>query len=259
MTTVDYSLPPGTPAEPPTPERWWSDHYDAAAQQIVDFLDDAGIPLAGCALADVGSGDGIIDLGVLHKAEPARIIGYDVNLTDREQLKQRAAAAGAGVDVPDDDVLTFVESLPNKLPAADATFDMVFSWSTFQEVANPTALLAEVRRVLRPAGTFFLQIWPLYHSLHGGGLWESIREPFPHLRYSEQELRERLAGGDAWDRFRRLNQLTLDQLDRALLMAGLRVAKIELSSETVALPADIGHVPLSALAISGVKLLAVPT
>jgi SAM-dependent methyltransferase len=265
LTTAEYSLPPGTPAEPPPPARWWADHYDEAAQQIIDFLDGAGVPLAGCALADVGSGDGIIDLGVLHKAEPARITGYDVNPTDRERLGEMAREAGADVEIPGDDRLTFVESGARRIPAADASFDVVYSWSTFEHVSHPTAMLAEIRRVLRDTGALFLQIWPLFHSLHGGHLWYSIRESFPHLRYTDEEIRERVQGKpstdprrDAWDEFQSLNKLTLDELDRSLLTAGLRVAKVELMSETVTVPSELGHVPLSALAISGVKLLAVP-
>jgi hypothetical protein len=126
-------------------------------------------------------------------------------------------------------------------------------------------MLAEVRRILRPDGVFFLQIWPLYHSLHGGHLWYSIRESFPHLRWTEDEIRAAVEGKpatdprrDAWDEFQSLNKLTLDQLDRAMLVAGLRPVRVELMSETVNLPPDVGHVPLSALAISGVKLLAKP-
>jgi SAM-dependent methyltransferase len=264
LTSVEYSLPPGTPEAPPEPSRWWDDHYDEAAQQIVDFLADAAVPLAGIAMADIGSGDGIIDLGVLQKAEPARIVGYDVTATDREALQRLATDAGLE-ELPGEDRLAFVESEARRIPAASASFDVAYSWSTFEHVSQPTAMLAEVRRILRPHGVFFLQIWPLYHSLHGGHLWYSIREAFPHLRMSADEIRERVEGRpatdprrDAWDEFQSLNRLTLDELDRSLLMAGLRPVKVELMSETVHLPPDVGHIPLSALAISGVKLLAVP-
>jgi SAM-dependent methyltransferase len=257
-------LPAGTPTQH-DPERWFPDHYDGAAGQIVDFIESDGIPLAGKHLADVGSGDGIIDLGVLHKAEPAKIVGYDVKATDVKALAAAAAAAGIDEPFPDADRLAFVESEARRIPAASESFDVVYSWSTFEHVSQPTTILAEVRRILRPPGVFFLQIWPLYHSMHGGHLWYSIRRPFPHLTMTADEIRAAVEGKpatdprrDAWDEFQSLNRLTLDELHRSLLVAGLRTTKVELSSDTVHLPIEVGHVPLSALAITGVKLLAVP-
>ncbi len=265
MTSIEFPLPPGTPESPPDFATWFHDHYEEAAQQVVDFLAGSGTLLEGTAMADIGSGDGIIDLGVLHKSGAAKITGYDVNPTDREALREHAANAGLPGEFPGEDRLVFVESEIERVPAADGSFDIVYSWSTFEHVSRPTTMLAEVRRILRPDGVFFLQIWPLYHSLHGGHLWYSIREAFPHLRLSEDQIRERVEGKpatdprrDAWDEFQSLNKLTLDELDRSLLMAGLRPRKVELMSETVDLPPDLGHVPLSALTISGVKLLATP-
>jgi len=264
VTELVDQLPPGTPTERDL-ERWFPDHYGRAAEEIINFIAADGIPLAGKHLADIGSGDGIIDLGVLHKAEPAKIVGYDVTVTDVEALRAAAADAGVEAPFPDADRLAFVESEPRRIPAASASFDVVYSWSTFEHVSHPTVMLAEVRRILRPTGVFFLQIWPLYYSMHGGHLWYSIREPFPHLKSTPDEIRAAVEGKpatdprrDAWDEFQSLNRLTLDELHRALLVAGLRAVKVEISSETVHLPLEVGHVPLSALLISGVKLLATP-
>jgi SAM-dependent methyltransferase len=265
LSPVQYTLPPDTPDAPPAPAEWFRAHYEDAAEQIVSFLQADGIPLAGTAMADVGSGDGVIDLGVLRKSEAAKVVGYDVKVTDRDALQRRATEHGVGDDFPDQDRLAFVESGTRRIPAASDAFDIVYSWSTFEHVSHPTEMFAEVRRILRPSGVFFLQIWPLYYSLHGGHLWLSIRESFAHLRMTEDEIRAQIEGKpatdprrDAWDEFQSLNKLTLDDLDRSMLVAGLRPAKVELTSESVHLPPDIGHVPLSALAISGVKLLATP-
>ena len=93
----------------------------------------------------------------------------------------------------------------------------------------------------------------------------AIPEPFAHLSRSPFELEQQLRGRQgtdptrtADDEFQSLNRLTLDGLQRALLLAHLRIAKVELLSETVHIPPEVAHHPLADLAISGIKLLATP-
>jgi len=49
---------------------WFEDHFSSAASQILDFLGADGISLQGKRVADVGCGDGIIDLGLVELAAP---------------------------------------------------------------------------------------------------------------------------------------------------------------------------------------------
>jgi SAM-dependent methyltransferase len=247
------------------PSRWWSDHFDAAALQVIDFIRADKVQLEGATIADIGSGDGIIDLGVLLKARPAKLVGFDIRLTDTEALRRAMAAAGLVEDFPDADRLAFVESGTARVPAPDQTFDVVFSWSVFEHVDHPIAMLQEVHRILKPEGVFFLQLWPFFGSQHGGHLWQSIDEPFVHLKRSPFELEQELKGKrgtdpsrPADDEFRSLNRLTIDGLQRAFLAARLRIGKVELSAETVHIPSSLASLPLTDLAISGIKLLASP-
>ena len=53
------------------------------------------------------------------------------------------------------------------IPAADDAFDVVLSWSAFEHIEDPPAVMREIARVLRPDGVFLLQLWPFYHSEHG--------------------------------------------------------------------------------------------
>jgi SAM-dependent methyltransferase len=255
-------------SEPPKehdPVGWFADHFDVAAQEIVDFITSDGIELEGTTIADIGSGDGIIDLGVVAKARPAKLVGYDLKAADTDALRRSLIAAGHAEDLPHQDVLAFVQSEPDRVPAPNAAFDAVFSWSVFEHVSNPVPMLHEVHRILKPDGVFFLQLWPFFHSQHGGHLWLTIDEPFAHLVRSPFEIEQQLKGEPATDpsrpaddEFRSLNRLTLDSLQRALLAAHLRIAKIELIAEAAHVPAELAHLPISELAISGVKLLAVP-
>jgi SAM-dependent methyltransferase len=245
--------------------QWFSDHFDSAAQQIIDFIAGDGLVIEGKTVADVGSGDGIIDLGFLLKARPGRVIGFDLRPTDIDALRRSAAAAEVGSSLPDPERLTFLQSEPDRLPAPNDMFDIVYTWSVFEHVSDPTRMLQEVHRILKPDGVFFLQLWPFYSSRHGGHAWMAVSEPFAHLSRSPFELEQRLRGRQgtdptrtADDEFQSLNRLTLDGLQRALLLAHLRIAKVELLSETVHLPPEIAHHPLTDLAISGIKLLATP-
>ena len=247
------------------PVTWFSDHYNAAAQQIIDFLAGDGIELEGKLIADVGSGDGIIDLGFVLKARPARLIGFDARPTDVGALRRSASAAGIAEPFPDAEQLVFMRTEPDRLPAPDDMFDVVFTWSVFEHVSEPVRMLQEIYRILKPQGVLFLQLWPFFDSQHGGHAWMATSEPFVHLRRSPFDLERALHGGqgtDPWrtadEEFRSLNRITLDAIQRALLLAHLRIAKVELIANAVHIPPDVAHQPLADLAIGGVKLLATP-
>lgn len=247
------------------PVQWFSDHYENAASQVIDFLAGDGISMEGRTVADVGSGDGIIDHGVFVKAQPQKLVGFDVRLTDVDSLRRTVQAAGVADELPHADRLSFAESGPASIPAPDEFFDVVFSWSVFEHIDQPIAMLREVRRVLKPDGCFFLQLWPFFGSAHGGHLWKNTDEPFAHLRRSPFELNDFLQGKGATDptrpaddEFRSLNRITVDGLQRGLLSAGLRISKVELLSEAAHVPPELSHLPLTDLTISGIKLIAVP-
>jgi SAM-dependent methyltransferase len=246
--------------------RWFEEHFEEAATQIVDFLHGDGIDLDGKHVADVGSGDGIIDLGVMVKARPARLIGFDVVPTDADHLLDLARREGVATELPAG--LEFRESEQTHLPAEDSAFDIVFSWSTFEHVAEPIDLLRDVRRVLRPAGVLMIQLWPFFHSQHGSHLWQYFPEGFVQLLREDAEIEEHVRmnpGPDAeWAErllaeFRSCNRITLDGLQSSLLAAGLRVSKLELLTGAVHIAPSLSRFPLSQLGVAGVKLLATPT
>lgn len=243
------------------PELWFREHYENAADQVLEFLgDDGGIE--GKTVADVGCGDGIIDLALTIKGRPKKFVGYDVRTTDVDALLRSAAIAGVAETLPD--ALTFAPSSLDGLPAPDNFFDVVVTWSAFEHVSDPVRMLAEISRVLKPGGVLFLQLFPFFASEHGGHLWPHYDEPYPHLTHSAEAIREHIAGRratdptrDALDEWESLNRLTIDELQRAMLSAGLTPAKMDLITSPVHIPAALAHRPLSDLGIGGVKLLAI--
>jgi len=100
---------------------WFQEHFEDAAGQVLEFFADDGADLAGKDVADIGAGDGIIDLGVFTKASPARLVGFDIVPTDRDRLLELARRDAGIEELPD--ALEFRTSLPTSLPADDASFD----------------------------------------------------------------------------------------------------------------------------------------
>jgi ubiquinone/menaquinone biosynthesis C-methylase UbiE len=77
-----------------------------------------------------------------------------------------------------------------KLPFADATFDIVYSWGVIHHSEKPETILAEVHRVLKPGGQFIgmfyhrpslvsLRVW-LKYGLFAGKPWRSFADVLYH-------------------------------------------------------------------------------
>jgi SAM-dependent methyltransferase len=225
----------------PYNDAWFKDHYLNGPQQIIDFLGGDGISMQGRRVADVGTGDGIMALGLYHMANPACLVGYDIRPVDVGQLQALAMHHGVG-DLPEG--LTFETSSSDHIPASGGAFDFVVSWSVFEHVTEPLLMAQEIRRVIAPTGVVFIQLFPFYASEHGDHGWE--RPSFDHL----------LTGVDREDVY--LNRLTFDGLHDTLTSAGLLVTKVELIHFPFHLPHQLNAERLSDLAIGGVKLTAVP-
>lgn len=258
----DAPAPPGPePASDPA-ERWFREHYDEAAGHVLAFLEAGGISMEGKEVADVGSGDGIIDLALAHRGQPSRLVGYDLRRTDSENLAAQAARYGVAEIPPQ---LVFAESQILRLPAPDDSFDIVVTWSAFEHISDPVSVATEMRRILRPDGVLFLQLWPFHRSERGSHLWDWFPEPHHHLLEHEGEIVERMRSSDVHDpgftsymadEFEHLNRITLEELHRSLLAGGFRVARVELMTGAVQCPPALSRYSLADMAISGIKLLA---
>jgi SAM-dependent methyltransferase len=245
---------------------WFHEHFVEAADQIIEFLRGDGIELSGRDVADVGSGDGIIDLGVSLKAKPRSLTGFDIDATEKPRLIAFSQREGVADELPEG--LEFRKSEQTRLPADDRSFDVVFSWSTFEHVSEPIDLLRDIRRTLRGSGVLMIQVWPFYYSQHGSHLWQYFPEGFAQLMLDEEDLESRVRANPGPDvewserllaEYRSCNRITLDGLQSALLAADFRIGKLELLTEALHIPPALGHFPLSQLGVSGVKLLATPT
>jgi SAM-dependent methyltransferase len=244
------------------PRVWFREHFDDAAEQVLAFLDEVG-GIANRVVADIGCGDGMLDLGLVLKGKPQKLVGYDIRATDTEALARAAVVGGVAEELPEQ--LSFATSTPDHVPSEDDAFDVVVTWSVFEHVARPVPMLNEIYRILKPDGVLFLQLWPFFYSEHGGHLWPHYDEPFPHLVHADEAIRDKIRGrsgtdrsrADAVDEYDSLNRITLDQLHAAILATGMIVTKLQVLTEGVHIPRELAHLAPSLLGIGGVKLLAV--
>lgn len=244
---------------------WFRERYHDAANQVIELLGSEFFGLTGRRVADIGCGDGIIDLGVMHRARPAALVGFDPLPVDPAALCRLAAGNGVPGGLPAG--MQFRVCPAESLQAEDSSFDCVFSWAAFHLIADPPAALREIRRVLRPDGMLMLAVYPLFDSQHGSLLQQWYPKGFAQFLDSGPQIAHTVLeapGPDPeWartllERFRSLNRLTVDSLGEVLAGAGLRVVRLQLIAEETRIPPQLKNHPLSRLGTAGVKLLAVP-
>lgn len=131
---------------------------EESAQTVVSVLLSHVLPLvpeladelrAGRAVADVGCGSGRA-LMTLAAAFPAsRFTGYDASQEAVERARAEAAARG----------LTNVEFVVQDAAALgdEARFDLVTAFDSVHDQVDPAAMLAGIRRALKPGGVFLMQ------------------------------------------------------------------------------------------------------
>jgi arsenite methyltransferase len=102
----------------------------------------------GDTLLDVGTGDGLIAFGALHRTAPSgRVIFSDISQDLLDHCREAAAAEGLL------ERCAFVRAAADALTGvADASVDVVTTRSVLIYVEDKAAALAEFYRVLRPGG-----------------------------------------------------------------------------------------------------------
>jgi SAM-dependent methyltransferase len=256
---------PGAIAQPaPTPaerdlDPWFRSHYEGAAAIVLDLV-PADCFANGRTAVDFGCGDGATTLGVASRVE-AEVIGLDLYLTflHLPDLAQKNLGARG---LPWN--LSFRQNrLGEPLPLADASVDLVYSWSVFEHVADVPGVLAELARITKPGGVLFIQVEPLFYGPYGSHLRRLVDEPWAHLRLGEEEfLRCAAAARDEvpehekdtlyqdhsfeelkrhlLGEYRSLNRITAGDLIRSVSAAGFDIAATRLiEAEDVEPDADL--------------------
>lgn len=126
----------------------YSDEYigflsGANVEETVEFLEPYLRP--GLRLLDLGSGPGQVSLHLAQAVAPGEMYGVDMEPTQVELSRQLAAELGAGN-------ATFQVADAASLPFEDGFFDVVNCCDILAYVPDTSAVMSEVRRVLKPGG-----------------------------------------------------------------------------------------------------------
>ncbi len=105
---------------------------------------------AGQRVLDVACGTGVVSVTAARLG--ARVTGLDLTPELLERARENALIAGVQIDWHEGDV--------EKLPFADAAFDVVLSEYGHIFAPRPEVAIAEMLRVLRPGGTIAFSTWP---------------------------------------------------------------------------------------------------
>lgn len=120
----------------------------------------------------VESGDAVLDLGTgsgyALRALRERGIGRAYGLDGAPEMARNASS------YTDDDEIGFAVGDFDDVPLADDSVDHVFSMEAFYYAADPIRTLREVRRVLKPGGTFYCAVNYFAESEHTHQWQESI-------------------------------------------------------------------------------------
>ena len=143
---------------------WWF----VGKRLLLDALLAADGPPPGGRILDVGCGTGAVLAGLGRHGRP---VGIDRSADSLAFCRRRGLVALARADA-------------SRLPFRPATFDTVLLLDSLEHVEDELALLAEVRRLLTPAGRLLVSV-PAFAFL-----WSAHDEVLHHLRrYTAPGLR----------------------------------------------------------------------
>lgn len=157
------------------------------ASTLVDLVPFTDRP---ARVLEVGCGDGMTG-AVLSS------FGHQVTLSDMEDWRDPRAR-----------MLPFLEAvLEAGLPVPDATFDLVYSFNSFEHFQDPAKCFAELTRLCRPGGIMHLDFGPLYPSAWGLHAYSGLKMPYPQYLFSQAFIEQKLHTLGISDLGRKLDRL----------------------------------------------------
>jgi SAM-dependent methyltransferase len=159
----------------PAPPVYTAEALAESARRRVRWVHDM-VDLRGARTLEVGCGNGFEVWSFAHN------LGCDAHGVD-------VAEYAAWEDLAGPRVRFECADLTAASPYEPASFDRVVSFTVWEHVTHPYALLSEVRDLLRPGGLAWIRA-----NLHAGPQashrYRDIHFPWPHLLFSDETVRE---------------------------------------------------------------------
>jgi ubiquinone/menaquinone biosynthesis C-methylase UbiE len=127
--------------------RHWEPVLSGPSRRTLERLDAAP-----AVLLDLGAGTGSLTLAAAERWPSVRVRALDASGAMLDVARSRMAGA-------DDERVSWLPADAAHIPLDDASVDAVVSSFVLQLVDDRPMVLAEVRRVLRPAGSFSFVTW----------------------------------------------------------------------------------------------------
>ena len=168
-------------------------------------------------ILDFGCGQGIAAASIAARFPTSEIHGADILDFDKDYI-QSVMKTHVDIDLPRN---LFFHRIGSDSFEKEQGFNLIYAWSVFEHVpvAAIPGVLRDLKRRLTPGGILFLQVDPLYFSPRGSHLYSFFKEPWHHLIYNIDEIRQGvMAGGTSSSKerilqqFMELNRLTGPQI-----------------------------------------------
>lgn len=202
----------------------WLPLYDVVARlgganRVYRAVAVAAAPPAGGRVLDVGCGTGSLALAVRRRHPDVEVVGLDPDGQILERARRKAARAGLAVDLD--------QGYAQQLPYPDGSFDRVLSTLMLHHLSPDAqeAMLAEVRRVLKPGGSVVVADVAGPVGLHGlHGLLARTVLPGGHQSHggARHDSRRGTHGGSDGGGQGAGHDQDADQIPQLLAAAGLR-------------------------------------
>jgi ubiquinone/menaquinone biosynthesis C-methylase UbiE len=124
----------------------------AAVQMFYEgpLLRKLGGTVRGGTVLEIGCGRGAGIEVILRQFDAAHVCGIDLDLLQVERARKRLQGKYPGH-------VTLMQGNAERLSFANASFDAVFDFGALHHVPDWQKGIAEIRRVLKPGGTFFFE------------------------------------------------------------------------------------------------------
>ena len=215
-------------------EDWLSVHEGLAGKDVLEF----------------GCGEGTVALAMKLRKNARLVIGIEI-LDVHEQCLPIARKEIGLESLPNNFHLRKIA--PGENLAQWGQFDVVYSWSVFEHVAQNMieTALKSIFESLKPGGLFFLQVSPLFYSSNGSHMGPWVPAPWAHLTMQHNTFHQHLkdapptpahvrsewavyipidSGKEVertllWETYQTLNRVTAPQLCSLTRGAGFKIVR----------------------------------